>query len=146
MSTAEPKWRDEGETVELRACGSTYLLMCALPALLVLLYLYLAVRTSAGTTGLLVTLALLGLAMYLARSFRVRLSPSGIEYRGPFFTRGAVAWSAVDRVTTGAHLIPGLRTPPYYMAFLSRDRSRPLVINIKPFGRDDLVSLVRYIT
>ncbi len=145
MTDALPHSGVERDVLELRTCRSSCITICILPGLLVLFYLYLALRTAAAATGLVITLALLSLAVYLAASFRVRLSPSGIHYRGPFFTRGALSWPAIARVTTRARLIPGLRTPPYYMALVPRDRSRPLVINIKPFGRDDLARLVAFI-
>lgn len=136
---------NESESVELRSCLSTCVLLCFVPSLLVLFCLYLSLRAPGGFAGLLCSVAILGLVVYIAWSFRIRLSPSGIEYRGPFFSRWVLGWSTVRRVVSGARLLPGPRRPPYFMTLFTNNGTRPEIVNIKPFSRADLVRLVRYV-
>lgn len=144
MSSRGAKSTLARDPIELRACGSTYRIICIPSSLFVILYLYVYLA-SGDLVGLIVTIVLFVIAIHVASSYRVQLSLSGIQYRGPFFRRGAVPWTALARVITGVSVKPTSRRPPYHMAFIAHDQSVLFVVNIKVYCCEDLATLVTYI-
>ena len=124
----------------MHACVSTYMAICGPFMCLLALYVYLAVVKRANVTSA-ITIIAATLACFTAwiRSFQIKLTADGIEYRYPFFRRASIPWSSVASVKSGTRWEG--RRPLYFMALETNDGSAPLTINIKPFGKRDVVHL-----
>ena len=121
------------------ACASTYVALCSIWVLLLALSIAGALVQGTSLDGLVLVAAILAFVVAWVRSFKIELSPDGIHYRSPFLRHARVRWASVASVTSGVRW--RATRSPFYMVISSHDATRPLVINIKVFGRPDLAVL-----
>ena len=122
------------------AAVSTYIALGGIWALLLGLFISLMVVKGNCLEGVLVSAAVLVFVVAWVRSFKVEMSNEGIHYRSPFFRHDRVKWASIASVSTGVRWKKPTRSP-LHMMIKSHDVARPVTINIKVFGRNDLAAL-----
>jgi hypothetical protein len=123
------------------ACASSYgfVAISAIPLIFVFPSWLRGRQTS---QDLLISAAILAFGFYAVCAFRIFLSNEGIRYRSPLWFGNVVRWTSITDVRVGTQR---RSYPPYYMEILTSDSARRIMINIKFFGRADLVQLATLI-
>ena len=123
----------------------TYLALCWAPALLVLLYVFLALSGHVRPWELGIVIGFLAIMLYVVHCYGIEVTSDGIRYSRPFSAPSSVRWSSIRAVHAGVNLRRSRSAPLHFLRIDRSDTVTPFFVNIKPFGAQDLSQLVRTI-